>query len=84
MAEVLTSTSVEGNITTDVIGGWAANDAKSNLSTADAYEGLGSLAINVSDGSSHHVHYGWDYTTTTGGVCSDDNVTPCTIGESTD
>ena len=37
MAEVLTSPEVEGNITTNVIGGWAANDAESALSTAEAY-----------------------------------------------
>ena len=79
VTEVLTSTSIQGNIATNVIGGWAANDAESALSTADAYEGQGSLAINVSSGSGHAVHYGWDYFVTTGGVCSDDNVTPCTI-----
>ena len=39
----------------------------------------------MADGGSHAVHYGWDYTITTGGVCSDDNVTPCTIAnESSD
>ena len=43
------------------------------------------MAIQVADGGSHAVHYGWDYTITTGGVCSDDNVTPCTIAnESSD
>ena len=78
VAEVLTSPEVEGNITTNVIGGWAANDAESALSTAEAYDGQGSLAINVSGGSSHAVHYGWDYTMTNGGVCSDDHVTACT------
>jgi hypothetical protein len=84
VAEVLTSVSVAGNITHGVIGGWAANDSKSKLSTADKYEGLGSLAMDVSDGGSHQVHYGWDYTTSTGGVCSD-NVTPCTVAhQSTD
>jgi hypothetical protein len=78
VAEILTSPEIEGNIATNVIGGWAANDAESALSTAEAYDGQGSLAINVSGGSSHAVHYGWDYTMTTGGVCSDDDVTACT------
>ena len=62
-----------------MIGGWAANDAESALSTAEAYDGQGSLAIDVADGSSHSVRYGWDTEITTGGVCSDDTVTPCTI-----
>ena len=79
MAEVLTSPEVEGNITTNVIGGWAANDAESALTTAEAFDGQGSLAINVSGGASHAVHYGWDYGATTGGVCADDDVTACTI-----
>src|SRR5208337_2009889 len=81
VAEVLTSVNVAGNIcgsTSNVIGGWAANDSRSCFSTADKYEGQGSLAMDVSDGNQHQVHYGWDLYVTTGGVCSD-NVTPCTV-----
>ena len=78
---VLTSDDIAGNIAANVIGGWAANDGNSALSTAQAYDGKGSLAINVADGNSHAVHYGWDYTLSNGGVCSDDNVTPCTIAD---
>jgi hypothetical protein len=79
VTEVLTSTSIGGNISTNVIGGWQANDANGSLSTAQAYEGQGSLAINVADGNSHTVHWQVDNQGTTGGVCSDDNVTPCTV-----
>ena len=79
VTEVLTSTSIGGNISTNVIGGWQANDANGSLSTAQAYEGQGSLAIDVADGNSHTVHWQVDNQGTTGGVCSDDNVTPCTV-----
>ena len=79
VAEVLTSVAIQGNINTNVIGGWASNDSNCLLSTADKFEGLGSLACNVADGSTHEVHFGWDtYANTTGGVCSGDNNTPCT------
>ena len=79
VTEVLTSDDIAGNIAANVIGGWAANDSNSGLSTAQAYDGKGSLAIDVADGNSHAVHFGWDYTLSNGGVCSNDNVTPCTI-----
>jgi hypothetical protein len=79
VTEVLTSTSIGGNISTNVIGGWQANDANGSLSTAQAYEGQGSLAIDVADGNSHTVHWQVDNQGTTGGVCSNDNVTPCTV-----
>jgi hypothetical protein len=79
VTEVLTSVNIGGNISGSDVGGWAANDSNSALSTAQAFDGKGSLAINVADGNSHAVHYGWDFTTTNGGVCSDDNVTPCTV-----
>ena len=78
VTEILTSVDVGGNISRGVIGGWAANDRHSALSTARAYDGKGSLAIDVADGSNHAVHYEWDHTQTDGGVCSNDNVTPCT------
>jgi hypothetical protein len=79
VTEVLTSVNIAGNIYSGGVGGWYTSDSNSALSTAKAFDGNGSLAINVADGNSHAVHYGWDYTTTNGGVCSDDNVTPCTI-----
>ena len=79
VTEILTSTSIGGNISANTIGGWAANDANSSLSTAQAYEGQGSLAINVADGNSHTVHWQVDNEGTTGGVCSNDQVTPCTV-----
>jgi len=86
VTEVLTSVNIGGNLcgnTSNVLGGWAANDAKSCYSTAAAFDGQGSLAINVADGSSHSVRYGWDTSVTTGGVCSNDNVTPCTAANQT-
>jgi hypothetical protein len=79
VTEVLTSDDIAGNIAANVIGGWAANDSNSGLSTAQAFDGKGSLAIDVADGNSHAVHFGWDYTLSNGGVCSNDDVTPCTI-----
>ena len=70
----------------NAIGGWSAGDTQSELSTAAAYDGQGSLAINVADGSSHSVHFSWDqYVVNGGGVCSNDDVTPCTLAnENTD
>ena len=64
----------------NAIGGWSAGDTESELSTAAAYDGQGSLAINVADGSSHSVQFSWDqYVVNGGGVCSNDDVTPCTL-----
>lgn len=69
MGEVLTGTDLYGGIQGNSnIGGWAADDAESDLTTAKAFDGQGSLAINVSGGGSHSVHYGWDVVTTIGGV----------------
>ena len=70
MAEVSTSARDRGNIATNVVGGWAANDAESALSTADEYDGQGSLAINVSDGGSHEFTTAGIILRSTGGVCS--------------
>jgi len=78
VAEVLTGTDLYGGIGNGV-GGCSAGDAESSLSTAAAFEGKGSLAINVSGGGSHSISCGWDFTTSVGGVCSNDNVTPCTV-----
>lgn len=69
VGEVLTGTDLYGGIQGNSnIGGWAADDAESDLTTAKAFDGQGSLAINVSGGGSHSVHYGWDVVTTIGGV----------------
>jgi hypothetical protein len=84
VAEVLTSVNVGGNIDTVQVGGWGGvHDGHSLLSTARAYEGQGSVAVNVSDGHSHTFNFSWDITGTAGGVCSNDNVTPCTIANQT-
>jgi hypothetical protein len=83
VTEVLTSVNIAGNIYTSGIGGWTAKDRHSKLSTARAYDGKGSLAIDVADGSSHAVHFEWDHNQTNGGVCSNDNVTPCTVANAT-
>ena len=37
------------------------------------------MECSVADGGSHSVHYNWDFAQSTGGVCSNDNVTPCTV-----
>jgi len=79
VTEALTSSSLFGNMPKNVIGGWAADDANSTLSSANPYEGLGSLAINVADGNSHQVHWQVDNQSSVGGVCSNDHVTPCTV-----
>jgi hypothetical protein len=80
IGEVLTGTDLFGGIQGNGdIGGWGANDSESDLSTAEAYDGVGSLAINVSGGASHSVSHVWDFTLSVGGVCSNDNVTACTV-----
>ena len=82
VAEVLTGTTIQGGLSAT---GWTAGDAESGLSTAQAYDGQGSLAINVSSGTSHHVNFSWDYYVANGGTCAVDNMTPCTVAnESTD
>jgi hypothetical protein len=64
-------------------GGVGNSDAAVTLSTAQKYEGKTSLAIDVSGGASHQVQFTWDSATTTGGVCSNDNVTACTSANQT-
>jgi hypothetical protein len=82
VAEVLTGTTIQGGLSAT---GWTAGDTDSGLSTAEAYDGQGSLAINVSGGAGHHVNFGWDFYIANGGTCAADDVTPCTIAnESTD
>ena len=66
-------------------GNWYTSDANVDYTTAVHYDGIGSLAMNVADGGSHPVNSNWDLAGSTGGVCSSDNVTPCTIAnENTD
>ncbi|MGC2305195.1 hypothetical protein [Candidatus Binatus sp.] len=83
VAEVLTSPAIGGPLNKNVIAGWAAGDTNSSLSTADKFEGQGSLSINVADGNSHYVDYGWDVEVSHNGVCSNDDVTPCTDANQT-
>ena len=84
VAELLTGPDIGGNLQSN-IAGWYTSDSNCTLSTAEVYDGNGSLAINVSNGASHAVGYDFDRDTTKGGVCSNDNVTPCTIAnESSD
>ena len=61
------------------VANWSTSDVNCNYSTSQVYDGNGSLECGVADGGSHTVHYSWDYTQSVGGVCSSDNVTPCTV-----
>ncbi len=82
VSEVLTSVNIgvgnDGGAT--LLAGWFYPDSNVGLSTAEAYEGQGSLAMKVADGNSttHYADYGWDAGATQGGVCAND-ATPCTI-----
>jgi hypothetical protein len=60
--------------------GWGSGTA---ISTAQKYEGNSSLAYNVSDGNSHTASFGWDTATYVGGVCSQNDLTPCTVANQT-
>ena len=87
VAEVLTGTKVWGGIQTGggAAGNWFTSDTNCNFSTSQVFDGSGSLGCSVADGGNHAVHYNWDLAQSNGGVCSNDNVTPCTIAnESTD
>ena len=83
VAEVLTSVAI--NTPLNGFGGtpWDSPDGNCVLSTTDHSEGQGSVACNVADGATHSIDYGWDTEVTTGGVCSNDNVTPCTVANQT-
>ena len=61
-------------------GNWYTSDASVNYTTAVHYDGVGSLAMNVADGGSRKINFIWDHggSLTKGGVCANDNVTPCT------
>lgn len=87
--EVISGTDLYGGIGGgNAIGGWSSPDTDTALTTEQAYDGLGSLAMVVADGnsSSHYVQFSWDqYVVNGGGVCSNDGVTPCTLAnENTD
>ena len=64
-------------------GNWFTSDTNCNYSTSQAFDGTSSLACSVADGGNHVVHYNWDFAQSTGGVCSNDNVTPCTVANET-
>ena len=86
VAEIQTGPTVWGGVRGGgAAGNWYTSDANVDYTTAVHYDGIGSLAMNVADGGSHPVNSNWDLAGSTGGVCSSDNVTPCTIAnENTD
>jgi hypothetical protein len=85
VAEVQTGTTLWGGIQSGggTAGNWFTSDANCNSSTSHVYDGRGSLACSVADGGDHVVHYIWDLLSSKGGVCSNDNVTPCTAANQT-
>jgi hypothetical protein len=85
VAEVQTGTTLWAGIQSGggIAGDWFTHDANCNYSTVHVYDGRGSLACNVADGEDHVVHYIWDLASSKGGVCSSDNVTPCTVAKQT-
>jgi hypothetical protein len=85
VAEVLTGTKVWGGIQSGggAAGNWFTSDTNCNFSTSQVFDGSGSLGCSVADGGSHAVHYNWDLAQSNGGVCSNDNVTPCTVANET-
>jgi hypothetical protein len=85
VAEVLTGTNLWGGIKTGggAAGNWQTSNASCHYSTSHVYDGSGSLACSVADGANHVVHFTWDQASSKGGVCSNDNVTPCTAAKQT-
>ena len=85
VAEVRTGTTLWGGIQSGggIAGDWFTHDDNCNYSTTHAYDGRSSLACTVADGENHAVHYIWDLASSKGGVCSTDNVTPCTTANQT-
>jgi hypothetical protein len=86
VAEVKTDTTFLGGMNgSGPTGSWWAQDGNCGYSTAQAFDGSSAMSCDVSDGGSHAVKYLWDYAIPvnpgTGGVCSNDNVTPCTGAE---
>ena len=84
VAEVLTGTTVLGGMAggdPGQVGGWQTSDpTHCGYSTAQAMDGVGSAACDVSDGGSHAIQHYYDFGgPSTGGVCSNDDVTPCTV-----
>ena len=80
VAEVQTGPTLFGGMqgSSYSVANWSTSDLNCNYSTSQFYDGNGSLECGVADGGSHTVGYGWDYEQSVGGVCSSDNVTPCT------
>ena len=85
VAEVQTGTKLWGGIQTGgaAAGSWYTSDTNCNYSTSQKYDGTGSLACSVADGGNHVFKYAWDQAGSKGGVCSNDNVTPCTVPNQT-
>ena len=81
VVEVLTGTKLLGGIRTggSSVGNWYTSDSDCDYSTSQVFDGTSSLRCSIGDGSSHVVHYSWDQASSKGGVCSGDNVTPCTV-----
>ena len=87
VAEVCTGPGVLGGMLNPSAGGnpgatgWQQSDTNCNFTTADSKDGLGAASCNVADGNSHNFQHYFDYANpdSTGGVCSNDNNTPCTI-----
>jgi len=83
VAEVITNTTVLGGMTgSGPSGSWWAQDSNCTYTAGQAFDGTSAMSCDVSDGRSHAVKYIWDNAIPvnpgTGGVCSNDNVTPCT------
>jgi hypothetical protein len=76
----LTGTKLSGGIQTGGggVGNWYTKDRDCSYSTSQVYDGNGSLRCSTADGGNHVVSYNWDLSSSKGGVCSSDNVTPCT------
>lgn len=85
VAETLTSTTLIGMTGSGSSGGWSAGDANCGYSTTSPKDGAGDAKCDVSDGNSHAINFYWDngIPLSTGGVCSNDNVTPCTVANAT-
>ena len=86
VAEVQTGTTLWGGVQSGggTAGNWFTSDTNCNYSASHVYDGRASLACSVADGGDHSVHYNWDLVSSKGGVCSNDNVTPCTVAHQTE
>lgn len=84
VALVQTCTSCIAGGGNGVGGNWRPGDSDETVSTAEKYEGASSLAYNVADGNSHSVTFPFDtLAPSTGGVCFNNDVTPCAVANET-